>query len=56
MLKIEILIEDTHLFFDIRINKIRIIVRMYVYYLFPKRSFKLPKIRIKSKSREFILH
>ena len=56
MLKINILIEDAHLFFDICINKIRIIVRINVNYLFQNQSIEFPKIRIQSKPGELILH
>ena len=51
-----IIIGDTHLFLDICINKIRIFVKISIFYLFPEQSIELPKIRIQSKSREFILH
>ena len=40
---LEIIMEDTHLFLDICINKIRIFVRISIFYLFPKQSIELPK-------------
>ena len=54
--KIIIIIRYTHIFLDICINKIRIIVRISIFYLFPNQGIELPKIRIHSKSRQFILH
>ena len=39
-LKIITIIRDTHLFLDVCINKIRIIVRISIFYLFPKQSIE----------------